>query len=292
MSDAPKPLTQEEANGLLEVVQVLEKEYAGKIAHVIFTVTEVFPRAKKMVRVRGQLPEGTDMSAWTGPNVAFSLEIPIPAEELEGIEGAPQTSPRRYTVADYDVAARTLDIDFVLHEGDTPAMLWLRDAKPGTTIELESPRVHFLPPKGESLVLVADSTAVPAVLRICAEHPLPAQTTLLTSAARDELPELAGVKTVFVSQEALGEEFTKLPETNAADALWAAGEQGQMRIVRRHWRKTLGRGKEQIAISGYWRAGISATARDIEGLRGIRDALAAGSSLAEITAAAEESDDV
>ena len=96
-----------------------------------------------MRRVRGRLDDGTQdregwWRTWGAPNVAIRIEVPFQADEFHGVPDAPVTASRVYTVATADAARREITVDLVVHEGDSPAMRWLRSVRPGDVVELSS----------------------------------------------------------------------------------------------------------------------------------------------------------
>ncbi|CAM5242651.1 hypothetical protein SALBM311S_08331 [Streptomyces alboniger] len=72
---------------------------------------------------------------------------------------------RFYTVRHFWPDRNELDIEFVLHEGDSPASTWARGARPGEPVGILDEGATDNPPHGvEWQLLVGDETAVPADL--------------------------------------------------------------------------------------------------------------------------------
>lgn len=253
---------------------------------VRWRITGIESRAEHMTRVHGILDQDDEAGAtgwaerWCIPNVAIRIELPFPSAEFHGIPDAPATASRVYTVATADPDRKEITVDFVVHEGDSPAMLWLRSVRPGDVVELSQPRQHRIPLVATSHVLVVDSTGLPAAVSVLTGMDLPGRVRLLARIPSDEVPELDGVEVIRV-EEPLDRAFAAL-DLDGVDSVWGAAESGEMRPVRRHCRRTLGLSKEATQVYGYWRRGASNTRLDLDRLRLYRDILAAGGDPAEL----------
>ncbi|WP_457808793.1 siderophore-interacting protein [Kushneria sp. EE4] len=94
---------------------------------------------------------------------------------------APEQRPfmRTYTIRAVRPEKKELDIEFVLHGDTGPASRWASRARPGDTLSINAPSIHYTgkaigcewrPPASiEHLLLVADETALPAVMGIIEE---------------------------------------------------------------------------------------------------------------------------
>lgn len=270
--------------GRVETAQLigLLKEHAHDAAHdqrLRWAITGIECRAARMRRVRGRLAgsaQGREdwWRTWGAPNVAVRIEVPFQAAEFHGVPDAPVTASRVYTVATADAARRELTVDLVVHEGDSPAMRWLRSVRPGDVVELSQPRQHRLPLVASDHVLLADSTGLPAAVSILTGMGLPGRVRLLARVAPDEVPELDGVEVTRL-EGPLDRAFAAL-DLDGVDSVWGAAESGEMRPVRRLCRKGLGLPSEATQVCGYWRRGVSNTRLDLDRLRLYRDILARG----------------
>lgn len=174
---------------------------------------------------------------------------------------------RDFTPRHFDAVARTLTIDFALHEAG-PASDWASDAHPGAGLDIGGPRGSVLiPPVFDWYLLVGDETALPAIARRLEE--LPAGTRALAIVAVEgpafELPldSTANVTLVWVHR----------PATDAADPTsliaaladlvfpdgdgfhWVAAEAGVTRAVR-HWLESVrGANPHWMQAKGYWQKG-------------------------------------
>ena len=291
----PQPLDEEELAGLVALLDAdhhhdHEGAHGAGEAHdhhsrFALTVTGVRRRAAHLMRVEATIDD-PDFDRWCLPNVAIRLELPVQPPELTGLESAPRTASRVYTIAETDPARRGVSVDFVVHPGSSPAMQWLASAGPGDVVEVWPPSQHRLPAVGGHHVLLADSTGLPAAVSILRLMKLPGRVRLLARVPQDEIPSLPGVEVVRVERD-LGEAFAGA-DLDGVDSVWAAAEAGELRPVRRHCRQVLGLDKEHTQVCGYWRRGTSNTQIDIDRLRGLRYTLASGGNAADFQARLEE----
>lgn len=232
-----------------------------RIGMVVEKITRPVP---SVARVTARIAP-SDPQAWRRPNLAIRIEV----------EAAPGQRPvsRIYTVRHFDEARSCIDIDFVIHEDDSPAMRWLKAAGPGTRTWLVGPRPHFLPhyESGRKVAIFADETAIPAVHAILQNWQQPTQGVIhietADAAAFEELPDVPGVERhllLRVPGEAAG---SKTYLSDAAKALpdprkwtiWAAGERDIARTLRKHFVEQHGMTREDVRVFGYWRAGVSSS---------------------------------
>lgn len=229
----------------------------------VVAVERPFP---SVVRVTGRVSP-RDPAMWRPANLALRLEV----EEVEG----ERPISRIYTVRAFDEARGLVEIDFVLHADESPAMRWLNAAAPGAKIWMTGPRQHFIPDhaSGKKAAVFADETAIPAVYAILKAWPEGAPGAIWIEtpdrAAFDELPAIAGVERHLLlrAPEAPAGATGRLLATAKAIAepalwtLWAAGERQEMRDLRNHFRR-LGFAREDLRVFGYWRKGVSSSEID------------------------------
>lgn len=212
-----------------------------------------------IARVTGRIaPEHP--APWATPNVAVRMEVESP-------EGARPIS-RVYTVRSFDPDRLEVEIDFVVHGADSPAMRWLKSAEPGTRIWMTGPRAHFVPPADtdRQVAILADDTAIPAVHAILSAWPEGVTGTVwLDTNEPDcvhELPVVPGV-TCYVQPEGPDRLLAAAQEVTDPGQwiVWAAGERQEMRQIRALLN---GRGftRDDIQILGYWRRGTSSSELD------------------------------
>ncbi|WP_235990246.1 siderophore-interacting protein [Streptomyces ureilyticus] len=175
---------------------------------------------------------------------------------------------RFYTVRHFWPDRNELDIEFVLHEGDSPASTWARGARPGEPVGILDEGATYSPPHGvEWQLLVGDETAVPAILSILDsdEGALPSEVFL-------EVPSSADIQKLNTPQNVSVHWLPRdgrpgLPGRYALDtvmkaalpagrfATFVAGENHLPTTLRRHLVHERGVDKSDITFVGYWRHG-------------------------------------
>lgn len=248
-------------------------------------ITGIQPRATHLTRVSGVVTD-TDLRPWCVPNLALRLELPVQPPELRGIPGAPTTASRVYTVAEADPDTQRISIDFVVHDGDSPAMLWLRAVQVDDVVEIWNQQQHRLPLVSSDHVLLADSTGLPAAKSILRGLHLPGRVRLLAQVPDDELPSLPGTEVHQVTGSLI-DGFLGI-DLSGVDSVWAAAESSEIRPVRHHCRRVLGLPKEATQVYGYWRNGASNTQIDIDRLRMLREAIASEADRTDLEQRMEE----
>jgi NADPH-dependent ferric siderophore reductase len=102
--------------------------------------------------------EGDDLADFVSLGADDHVKLIIPVEGSE-----PQL--REYTPRRYDNEARTLVIDFAVHDAG-PATLWALSAKPGDTLTVGGPRGSaVISAAVTDWLLIGDETALPAIGR-------------------------------------------------------------------------------------------------------------------------------
>lgn len=241
-----------------------------------------------VARVLGRI-DPTRPALWAVPNVAVRLEIALPGEA--------RPASRVYTIRSFDAARREVEIDFVLHPDDSPAMLWLRAARPGSRLPMTGPRPHFVPAPqaGKRVALFADETAIPAVYAILRAWPQGTSGTLWIETpepgAVAELPQPKGVTCHLLQRRPdeppgttgrlLAAAQTELAEPRGW-TVWAAGERQEMRSLRSHF-QAQGLGRKDLQVIGYWRRGTSNTELDEVRLAAYADLRARGLTLDDLS---------
>lgn len=248
-----------------------------RIEMLVETVMRPVP---SIARVAGRIAP-SDPQAWTRPNVAVRLEVETPDGE--------RPISRVYTVRSFDAATGLVEIDFVIHADDSPAMRWLNSAQPGVKIHLVGPRAHFIPDyeSGRKIAIFADETAIPAVHAILSQWKAGAKAVVYVETgdaeAFEELPQPDGVARHLLLRKPnepagvtgrLVEAAKRVVEPEGW-TVWAAGERLEARAIRSHCLEHLGLAKEDVRVFGYWRKGVSSSEVDRKRLDGYGKALAA-----------------
>lgn len=184
-------------------------------------------------------------------------------------EGSPPPIFRDYTVRAWNPETNELTIDFVVHEHGV-AGVWARDAVPGDEIGVLGPRGNILFPEGfPQYIAVGDETALPAIARLIEEAPASSLVTALIEiddvsceqviASRAELD----LRWVHRASHPVGDGHLSpletavrgLPVPSGPVFVFAAGEAGALKPIRRYFRRDLGLPKEQVDVDGYWKRG-------------------------------------
>lgn len=176
---------------------------------------------------------------------------------------------RDYTPRRYDRQARTLVIDFAVHEAG-PATRWALDARVGDTLQIAGP-------KGSKIIaaedvrrwlLIGDETALPAIGR-CIEEARPGvQITSVVAvpdprdrqdfASEAELTTLWAYRPLAGASDpaALIEQVSALP-LSPDTFVWIAAEATVARALRNHLVEARGHPAGWTKAAGYWVTGRS-----------------------------------
>lgn len=218
-----------------------------------------------VTRVTGRI-HAQDIAAWCVPNVAVRIEV-------DHIDRA-RAITRVYTIRQCSADRREIEIDFVLHDDDSPAMRWLRGIKRSDHVWLTGPRAHFVPrfPTGKPIAMFADDTALPALYAILQAWPEGCSGEIWIDScepdALSDLPQLSDVRYHLLPRGPQGS--AEMALLNAAQAvlrdparweIWAAGERQEMRLLREYF-IGLGLPRDALQILGYWKRGLSSSDLD------------------------------
>lgn len=249
------------------------------------TVTRIVALNSVMRRITLTAPE---LAGYTllGPDEYFGLLMPgadgqlhLPDPERTNVRAAISEMPedeqpglRWYTVRELRADAQELDVDVVTHGDSGPGSAWATTAQVGDVAAFRSGGALYSRFGDARQLIVADETAVPALLAILEER------------ARRGLPGLGEGIEAHVevpSTEVLGgldlpaevsvhERGTDDPGTAVLPALvdspastadldyaWLCGESGLATSLRRHLVQQVGMDKRDITFSGYWKLGAA-----------------------------------
>ncbi len=132
------------------------------------------------------------------PLAALHVNLILPHPEVQGPQWPqvgtdglivwpnPDKRPfrRKYTVRSVNMAAGTIDIDFVLHDDAGPGSQFARQAKPGDQVGMIGPGGGGLVEAGWYL-FAGDETALPAIARMLEHLPAEAQGKAIIEVASD-----------------------------------------------------------------------------------------------------------
>jgi len=220
-----------------------------------------------VARLQGRISPNEPL-LWAKPNIALRLEV-----GGEGTGGRPLT--RVYTIRYFDIRLQRMELDFVIHEGDAPAMHWLDGVKKGTSIFLVGPRQHFVSDHtiNKKIAFFADDTAIPALYAIFSQWPQGAKADIYIDCAdaayAAELPQMEDLSYhihIRNEHEIAGKSgyLPKMAKTITDGQnwqIWVACEREEARQVRQHFMDH-GCDKEHIKAIGYWKRGLSASQMD------------------------------
>jgi NADPH-dependent ferric siderophore reductase len=241
-------------------------------------LAEVVSVSKIAPRLVSVLVTGDELDGFADAAPTAHLKVFLPAEGQDApnlpefapdgvarAEDGPAPTVRTYTPRSYDRAARTLEIQFLLH-GEGPASEWAQRAKPGDKLAVAGPGGRFsLEPAADYWWLAADESAIPAVGTLL--EALPEATTVdvhIEVDGPDDEMELAGpAKTTITwhhrrAGDASGEELAAAAREAAVPdgaRIWVACESAAMRGIRRYFTRERGIPLAQLVTRGYWRAG-------------------------------------
>lgn len=211
---------------------------------------------------------GDDLADFASAGADDHVKMFFPAD------GPGLTVGRDFTPRLFDVARRTLTIDFALH-ADGPAIRWARGAKPGDRLQIGGPRGSAVVPDDfDWYLLIGDETALPSIGRRVEDlRPGVPVTTLVAIAS-------AADKQVFRTRAALDARWcVRADPTNDTgllrDALWEVAlppgdgfvfiaAEGQVARTLRAYMIERGHPPEWIKAAGYWARGAAGAHERIE----------------------------
>ncbi|WP_426936968.1 siderophore-interacting protein [Brevibacterium sp. LE-L] len=244
------------------------------------TVTRLEYPSERLLRFTARLESGADDPAWASPNVTIRMEL---GEDFDD-------ASRIYTIREFSAASAEIVVDVVLHGESSPMMRWARNARIGTVIAFRGPRQHFIVPeaKGRRAALFLDSTAIPALFAMVKHWPTGVQGTAViesddeVAVAELKCPPGLEVLTVVPGSATGLSAHARMLESPEEHVVWAAGERDAMREIRKHFRKEVGLEKDDVAVFGYWKRGVTNTEIDSQRLHAYKELLSAGGNLDDL----------
>lgn len=256
-------------------------------ARVERVMHELRPRSVEVLSVEDIAPRyrritfgGEDLATFTTASPADHIKFlvsldperdpqpPVRGEKgMRAPEDAPPQTMRDFTPRRFDAERNELQIDFVLHESG-PVADWAKVAEPGTKALVLGPRgSKVVKPLFDWFLMVGDETMLPSIGRQIEE--LPAGMKLVAFVEVDgpeyeQAFETAGdVELHWVHRNGVEPGVgTALLDTIKATTfpegeffVWAGGEAGQLKLIRRHLLDERGAQKEFCGITGHWKRG-------------------------------------
>jgi len=228
-------------------------------------VRQVEPIAAHMIRVTLT----GDLDGFTSLGFDDHIKLFFPNGRT-GDDGQPQADSRDYTPRRYDPAAKTLDIEFVLHDAG-PATRWAEQAHAGQPLEIGGPRGSFIIPNSyDWQLLIGDDTALPAIARRLAELPAGTRVVVLAEvdspADRVTFASDADVTVTWTyrngaepgSSDVLARTLKTLTLPQGDYYAWVACESLIAKALRVQLIAEHGANPKWIRAAGYWRRGAVA----------------------------------
>lgn len=161
-----------------------------------------------------------------------------------------------------------LDVDFVVHGDEGPASAWAGHATVGDPLVIAGPRgSKLLPQEATHVILIADETALPSCSRWIDMLPTSVNITAIFDVADESAKsyfstdQQARISAEWLyRRDGLGQldaALHALGEIGESTFVFLAGEAGTLVSLRRYLRRELGLPKQQVAVEGYWRRGVT-----------------------------------
>jgi NADPH-dependent ferric siderophore reductase len=244
-----------------------------RILQVVGT-RDVTPRMRRITLSGPEIARFATMSALHLNILVQHPDLAEPQWPTVGANGLirwldPQRRPffRKYTVRSLNLAAGTLDIDFVLHADTGPGSAFAETARSGDRIGVVGPGGGGLV-EADWYLFAGDETALPAIARMLEQLPERARgRALIEVADAGEIQPIdckAQIAVEWLCRDGAAAGTTRL----LADAVravplpdgtrifaWAGCEFEAFRAIRSHLRETRGLRKEDHLVVAYWRLG-------------------------------------
>ena len=177
---------------------------------------------------------------------------------------------RKYTVRSVDLAAGTLDIDFVLHDDAGPGSGFAQGAAVGDRVGAVGPGGGGLVP-ADWYLFAGDETALPAIARMLENLPAPAQGRVFVEVENEaEIQPLVsppGITVEWLLRNGCPAGGSTLladavraaafPQDGEKVYLWAGCEFEAFRAIRAHARQELKLTTREHLVVSYWRRGMA-----------------------------------
>lgn len=226
------------------------------------SISDITPSMRRIV-LRGE-----DLADFTSLAPDDHIKVIIP-----GVDGAEER--RDYTPRRYDNAARSLTIDFALHEAGAVTQ-WAIGARPGAPLEIGGPRGSAVISGGvKRWLLIGDETALPAIGRRIEESGADTIVTAIAAIAdkkeEQAFETIAALRTCWVHRP-LSEATNAEPLIAALAGIdivpqtfvWIAAEASVVRAIRAYLVEDRGHPLSWIKASGYWVKGKADTTEKFE----------------------------
>jgi NADPH-dependent ferric siderophore reductase len=243
---------------------------------VVTNVRDLTPHMRRIRLVGDDLARFAKFGGMHVRMLFPTRDVPDPLWPKLGGNGLPvwPTDDRRpvarvYTIRALDVEQGFIDVDFLIHPGDSVGARWAMRAAPGIKVGIMGP-VGRPVRQAAWYLMGADETGLPALARLL--ETLPAQTTGLAfieiadESERQPIDNATGIELHWLvrngvpagADERLADAIQSVtwPTTGSAFG-WFGAEAAAAKTVRDHWRTTLSLGRDQTLAAAYWRRGAA-----------------------------------
>jgi NADPH-dependent ferric siderophore reductase len=245
----------------------------------VATVEEITPTYRRITFTGDDLATFQSLSPEDHIKVAVPepgrTDIDLPEWGPNGLfypEGRTRPQLRDYTPRSYSQQDRTLVVDLVLH-GDGPASNWAARAEPGHRVGIMGPRgSHLVEDVFDWYLMIGDETVLPSIARRLAEAK--PETTYVAfievNGPEDEqaFDTVANTEITWVHRNGdVPGTTTGLEEALRAFVagglpsgevfVWAGGEAGILKGIRRFLLNEAGFDRNWTSFSGHWKYGVA-----------------------------------
>jgi NADPH-dependent ferric siderophore reductase len=240
-----------------EVTVVSAEDVTPHMRRVKFACTDVAPFIGGDMHVRLLVPPKGRLPVWPGLREDGRVAWP---------EGEDEILVRIYTIRAFDIERRELWIDFLQHPAThvaTPGADFARDVQPGEKVALLGPGGGSLP-AAQSILLVGDESALPAIARMAAEVApgtrMQAIIEVLDETEQQPLPSAGSLDVRWLHRRnypagakgVLAEEAKKaIASIDIETFVWVACEKEDVRSIRT-FLKSRGHDKKRMYVAWYW----------------------------------------
>ena len=243
---------------------------------VVTDVTDLTPHMRR-IRLAGE--DLSRFAKFGGMHIRMlfpTTQVPDPLWPVLGGNGLPvwpsddrRPVARVYTIRRLDVDKGIVDVDFLIHPGDSVGSAWAAQAAPGMKIGIMGPVGR--PVRQASWYLMgADETGLPALARLLENLPAATKGVAFVEIASDrerqEIANATNIELHWLTRDGVPAGEDRLlaeavqsvawPQTGSAFG-WFAAEAAAAKIVREHWRGTLALGRDETLAAAYWRRGAA-----------------------------------
>jgi NADPH-dependent ferric siderophore reductase len=227
-------------------------------------------RVEKIAAHMIRVTLGGDLDGFLSLGFDDHIKLFFPTGKV-GADGEPEFESRDYTPRRYDPQAKTLEIEFVLHDAG-PATRWAEQAQVGQKLRIGGPRGSFVIPTTtfDWHLLIGDDTGLPAIARRLEELPAGTRAVVLAEVdnAADEIAfkSAADVAVTYVHRngaeagttDTLARGLASLTLPMGDYYAWVACESLTAKALRATLIANHGANPKWMRAAGYWRRGAVA----------------------------------